>query len=85
MRTEIDLHDEGLKRAILDLPFSNSISDNGSMVFIPQSDYGFAEIYRMYDDILVFMIPQYGGTPAFYMNVGRHAVDYLIEKLRRIT
>jgi len=82
MRTEIDLYDNNLKEAILALPWSSTISDNGTMVFIPESDYGFAEIYRMYDDILVFLIPQYGGTPSLAFHVGRHAVDYLINKLR---
>jgi len=82
MRTEIELYDNNLKEAILALPWSSTISDNGTMVFIPESDYGFAEIYRMYDDILVFLIPQYGGTPSLAFHVGRHAVDYLINKLR---
>ena len=55
------------------------------MVFIPESDYGFAEIYRMYDDILVFLIPTYGGTPSLQYHVGRHAIDYLISELKKIT
>lgn len=85
MITELGLYDERLKQAILDLPYSHSISDNEDMVFIPESDYGFAEIYRMYDDILVFLIPTYGGTPSLHMYVGRHAVDYLISELKKIT
>lgn len=83
MRTELSLYNEGLKQAILDLPYATEISDNGTMVFIPESDYGFAEIYRMYDDILVFLIPTYGGTPSLQYHVGRHAVDYLISELKK--
>ncbi len=79
------LYDEGLKQAILDLPYDSKISDNGAMVFIPESDYGFAEIYRMYDDILVFLIPTYGGTPSLQYHVGRHSIDYLISELKKIT
>jgi len=84
-RTILDLNSPYLKQAILDLPYSSSISDNSYMVFIPESDYGFAEIYRMYDDILVFLIPTNGGTPYLYSHVGRHAVDYLITKLQNLT
>lgn len=61
----IDKYDDTLKQAILDLPYSDKIDSNDEMVFIPESDYGFAEIYRMYDDILVFLIPTYGGTHHF--------------------
>ena len=87
MRIELNLYDDRLKQAILDLPFNNKIDDNGEncdMIFIPESDYGFAEIYRMYDDILVFLIPAYGGTPSLTYHVGRHSVDYLISKLKDI-
>ena len=76
---------EKLKEAILSLPFNDKIDSYGiktDVVFIPESDYGFAEIYRMYDDILVFIIPTYGGTPSLVFHAGRHAVDYLISKLQ---
>lgn len=85
MRKDIDLNSEDLKQAILDLPYSSSISDNENMVFIPESDYGFAEIYRMYDDILVFTIPMYGGIPSLTYHCGRHAIDWLIKELRSIS
>ena len=84
-QVRMDLYDEGLKQAILNLPYETSISDNGAMVFIPESDYGFAEIYRMYDDILVFLIPTYGGIPSLHLHVGRQAIDYLITELKKIT
>ena len=86
MIKEIGLYDENLKQAILDLPYQNKIDDDGDeceMIFIPESDYGFAEIYRMYDDILVFLIPQYGGTPSLTYHVGRHAIDFLLTELRK--
>ena len=60
MTRETKVDPAKLKQAILDLPYNTKIDDNGidcDMVFIPESDYGFAEIYRMYDDILVFLIP----------------------------
>lgn len=89
MIIEVDLYEtEKLKEAILGLPFNDKIDSYGvktDVVFIPRSDYGFAEIYRMYDDILVFIIPEYGGTPCLAFHVGRHAVDYLISKLQDIT
>lgn len=77
----IDRYDGNLKQAILDLPYSNKIDDNGEGIFIPESDYGFAEIYRIYDDILLFTIPTYGGTPSFHKCYRRHAIDNLINEL----
>ncbi len=38
MIREIDLYDEGLKQAILELPYSSEISDNRNMILIPESD-----------------------------------------------
>ena len=87
MRKEIDLYDEGLKQAILDLSYSTVMDSKGEfcdMIFLPESDYGFAEIYRMYDNILVFLIPTYGGVPDLEFHVARHSVDYLISKLQDI-
>lgn len=88
MIIEVDLYDERLRQLILDLPYNDKIDSNGAncdMIFIPESDYGFAEIYRMYDDLLVFLIPTYGGTPSLQFHVGKHAVDYLISELKKIT
>lgn len=84
MIQDIDLYNESLKSKILELPFSNSISDN-NMILIPESDYGFAEIYRIHDDILVFLIPTYGGTPTFYKSYTRHSIDLLITELKSIS
>lgn len=78
---EIELYDTNLKDKILELPYTNKIDDNG--ILIPESDYGFAEIYRFHNDILVFLIPQYGGTLSFYRSWGRHAIDHLIEELKK--
>ena len=88
MRKEIELYDENLKQAILDLPYNTKMDDNGvscDMIFIPESDYGFAEIYRMYDTVLVFLIPTYGGTPQLQFSVGRSFVDYVISELKKYT
>lgn len=79
---EVRLYDNNLEQAIIDLPYSDKINTNGEGVFIPESDYGFAEIYRMYDDILVFLIPTYGGTPSFYKSYCLHAIGSLINDLR---
>ena len=78
----IDLYDQDLAKEIYALPFTDKISDD-NMIFIPESDYGFAQIYRMFDDILCFTIPTYGGTPSFYKCVGRHAIPYLISELKK--
>ena len=88
MRIELGLYDEKLKQAIFDLPYATRIDNNGvgcDMIFIPESDYGFAEIYRMHDDILVFLIPTYGGTPSLQYHVGRNSIDSLIYQLKQIT
>ena len=84
MIQEIDLYDEDLKQSILDMPFTNEINQN-NMILIPESDYGFAEIFRMYDNILVFLIPTYGGTPSFYKSYARHNIHNLIADLKAIT
>jgi hypothetical protein len=88
MRIEIKLHDEKLKESILKLKYNSIIDDNGiecDMIFIPESDYGFAEIYRMYDDILVFLIPTYGGIPSLQYHVSKHGIDKLLKDLRQMT
>lgn len=54
------------------------------MILIPESNYGFAEIYRMYDAIFVFLIPTYGGIPSLEYHVGRHSIDYLISELKKL-
>lgn len=85
MIRKIDLYDDGLKQAILNLPFNTQIDANGvncDMIYIPERDYGFAEIYRMYDDILVFIIPEYGGTPSFVYHTDRTSIDSLINNLK---
>lgn len=81
-KIEVDLHDIELKKMILDLPYN---SHSEVMVFIPKSDYGFAEIYRIHEDILVFLIPEYGGTPALIYTIMNHSIDNMIDKLRSIT
>ena len=83
MIQEIDLYDETLQQRILELTFKNEINQN-DMILIPESDYGFAEIYRMYDDILVFLIPTYGGTPSFYKSYARHNIHNLILDLKNL-
>ena len=85
MKLEIRLYDENLKQAILNLPYSTRMDSEGNdcdMIFIPESDYGFAEIYRMYDDILIFGIPMYGGTPSLILYGDRLQVDNLVAQLR---
>ena len=81
---EIDLYSGKLKTEIENMPFSMKIDgNNGDYILIPESDYGFAEIHRMYDDILVFLIPMYGGTPSFFNNYTMKTVDNLIEDLKK--
>jgi hypothetical protein len=78
---EIELHSEDLKKGIQDLTYSEG---DGDYILIPESDYGFAEIHRVYDDLLIFMIPTYGGTPSFYKCFSLQMVDSLIKELREI-
>ena len=87
MQIEVDLYDDNLKKAILGLPFNFKLDDEGvncDMIFIPESDYGFAKIFRMYDEILVFLIPQYWGIPYFGKSFKRHSIENLISYLREI-
>ena len=87
MRIEVDLYDDNLKKAILALPFNFKLDDDGTncdMIFIPESDYGFAKIFRVYDEILVFLIPQYGGLPYFGKSFKRHSIENLISYLREM-
>ena len=81
---EVDLYDENLKSQIELLRYED-LTDKIKGILIPESDYGFAEIYRMYDDYLVFSIPTYGGVPTFYKSYGKHSVDKLISDLKSIT
>ena len=87
MKIEVALYDDNLKKAILGLPFNFKLDGTGAncdMIFIPESDYGFAEIFRMYDEILVFLIPQYGGMPYFGKNFKRNSIENLISYLREM-
>ena len=78
----VKLYDENLKQDILDLKPTVEFEEG---ILIPESDYGLAEIYKIHDDILVFMIPQYGGTPLFFKCYQKHSIDNLISDLRTIT
>lgn len=80
---EVGLYSDDLVSEIKSLTDTNEIYENG--ILIPESDYGFAEIYRLHDDILVFTIPQYGGEPSFYKSYGLHAIETLVRDLRAIT
>lgn len=77
---EIDLHDENLLTVLKNLHY-----DCSKMILIPESDYGFAEIYRIHDDYLIFLIPTYGGVPYFYKSYDIYALEYLIKDLKDIT
>jgi hypothetical protein len=78
----VEKYSDELEKEIESLPYpSTPLRD---MIFIPESDYGFAEIYRIYDDILVFLIPQYGGTPSFHRCYKRHTIKNLVEELRKM-
>jgi len=85
MIQEINLYDKKLGQHILDMDDIDSMSKNISMILIPESDYGLAEIYKIYDDILVFLIPTYGGIPSFYKSYDKGDIDSLIEDLKNIT
>lgn len=84
MKNEINLYSELLKDKILELKHNHTIRGY-NMILIPESDYGFAEIYRIHDDILVFLIPTYGGTPTFYKSYTRNSIDLLITELKSIS
>ena len=77
----LDRYDDSLKQAILDIPIHDGF-DN--IITISESDYGFAEIYRMCNSIIVNLIPQYGGKPYFHKAYSRDNIDTLITELRNM-
>lgn len=81
---EIDRYSEDLEKELMDLPYDCKIKGG---IFIPESDYGFAEIYRIYDNIFVFLIPTYGGAPYLHKTIKANPVEIksLVEELRRMT
>jgi hypothetical protein len=81
----IELYDEKLKQEILALPSINKNSASDDMIFIPESDCGFAEIYKIHDVLLVFLIPQFGGNPSFYKRYNIHSIEDLIQDLKSMT
>jgi len=81
---EVDLYDESLNVKLSELKDVGGFPSKKECIFIPESDYGFAEIYKIYGDFFVFMIPQYGGQPQFYKNFSSWQIDDLIKHLKSI-
>lgn len=52
---------------------------------IPESDYGKAEIWRIWDDYLLFEIPTFGGTPMFVESYKIRKIDELIKRVESWT
>jgi len=82
---EVDLYDESLNIKLSELKDIGGFPSNLECIFVPESDYGFAEIYKMYGHFFVFTIPQYGGQPQFYKNFNKWQIEDLIKDLKSIT
>ena len=82
---KVDLYDESLSVKLSELKDVGGFPFNLECIFISESDYVFAEIYKMYDDFFVFTIPQYGGQPEFYKNFNKWQIEDLIKDLKSIT
>ncbi len=85
MIKEVELDDDQIEDVLTNLPEVFSVSSDLPHVFIPENDYGFAEIYKIYGEYFVFLIPQYGGIPQFYKSYGWWRVKDLITDLKSIT
>jgi len=62
--------------------------NHGECFMIPESDYGLAEVWRIWDTYLLFGIPTYGGTPyfekAYSLNMG-DPVERIIDTINKWT
>ena len=62
--------------------------NHGEYFLIPESDYGKAEVWRIWDTYLLFGIPTYGGIPyfekAYSPNKGNPA-DRIVEEINKWT
>lgn len=81
---EVRLYDESLSVKLSELKDVGGFPSNLECIFIPKSDYGFAEIYKIYGDFFVFAIPQYGGQPEFYKSFSKWQIKDLIKDLKSI-
>ncbi len=82
---EVELYSDKLEEKIKQLRYCDLSSDRNIVgIDIPESDYGFAEIYRFYDDIFIFVIPQYGGTPSFLKSFDCKRTKDIVEYLRKL-
>ncbi len=51
----------------------------------PESDYGKAEIWLLNDTLVLFEIPQFGGTPMFIETFSPSQIDKLIATVEKWT
>jgi len=59
--------------------------NHGESYTIPESDYGKAEVWRIWDDYLLFSIPTFGGTPSFDSSYTLSSIDKLIQTVESWT
>jgi len=59
--------------------------NHGECYTIPESDYGKAEIWRIWDNYLLFSIPMYGGTPSFDSSYKLSSIDKLLQTVESWT
>lgn len=52
---------------------------------IPESDYGKAEVWRIWDNYFVFSIPMYGGTLVFEKSFGKHRIKDIVKLIESWT
>lgn len=58
---------------------------HGEMYTVPESDYGKAEIYRIWDFYILFQIPTFGGTPTFSNVYPIRKIDKLVAEINSWT
>lgn len=52
---------------------------------VPESDYGKCEIWRLWDNYLLFEIPTYGGTPIFVKSYPLSQIKEIIKEFESWT
>jgi hypothetical protein len=74
----INLFDDKIIQALKD-------ARDGDIIFMPESDYGFGEIYKIHNWLIVFLIPNFGGIPEFHNAYRLSDVEDMIQELRSLT
>ena len=54
---------------------------HGECYTFPESDYGKAEVWRIWENYILFSIPTFGGTPTFNGSYRTSCIDNLLSEV----